>query len=206
MKKLSILLGITALMGLVLWANPVSAAHSEDTADRTVTLETESVPGTVGDATVTISGTGYAGVGVYIIACPGAEGDADTVTAATGAAFCPGIVGVVFTGTPGLTVADDGSWSFDYTFPVIQTDIDAGAMVITVGQAADLAGTFAERVLVTIEAAPDAPAPATPTTTPPSENLARTGVESGLIAISGVSVILAGLLFAGIGRRLRKNS
>lgn len=203
MKKIFAIFAITAMVGVFFWASPVNAAHDAATAGQSVSTSPSWLPATVGTVTVTLSGTGYDGAaqGVYIVSCPGANGDADEVTAATASALCPGIATVVFAANVPTSEISGGAWSFDLEIDVTQEVIDAGAFVVTVGHALDLAGMFSERIILSVvdSSGDDAPAATG------GDDLANTGVESQLLLIIGGSIVLAGLAFAGLGRRFRRS-
>ena len=192
MKKFLGILGTAAVGSLLLiWSSPVSAQQT------TATATPSSVPAETGTVTLTISGTGFAGQqGVYISPCPGANGDADSITAANAAVLCPTIGMDVFNTNTGITLADDGTFTTEFEVTITQSDIDAGALVLAVGATLDLAGTYAARIILQIDS-PAAPPPV-------EEPLATTGVGSTTVAIIAGSIVVAGLMLAAVSRRLKR--
>ena len=220
MKKVKYLglLGIVGLLALLFWASPASTQDGG-----TVVTEPTSVPAVVGDVDVTFIGTNLPAsvTQVAIVPCPGAGGDETTITAGNAISFCPTILNFLAAGNGDVT---DGSLSATISIPITQADIDAGALALTVAQAPLGAGNPSWPVAVAIgETAAaestdtDAGADATEGTdvdepqaqssedADDGEDLADTGIESGMLALIGASVLIAGVLFAGLGRRLRKN-
>lgn len=197
MKKILAILGLTTIMA-VFWAAPVSAQMPGAVTADPASLE---VTGP-GDYDVTFNGSDWGMDGLYYAPCPGALGDAEGITATSAPGQCPTIVTVIFASN---ITASGGSFSSTQSVTIRQEDIDAGAIVFAFGEANDLSGASAFRVTlpITTAGAGDTAEPTT-TDTDTGGELPRTGVESGLLVIIGAGVILAGLLLAGVGRRLRR--
>jgi len=223
LKRLLVLAGVVALVG-VLWASPAAA----DGHLPSITLDPASVPAEAGDVTVTITGANWSEPSpFFIVACPGAAGDPAaplTLTAAPEAiAMCPDLM------ASALAVQwDDGSFTTEWTTAITQADIDAGGLVIMAGWlSVDTLSSpeeFASIALLSIgveEEPMDEPAEEepmddagdeeqmddmgdeAPMDDPGEKELPVTGHESGLLAIVGASILVAGLLVIGAGRRVR---
>ena len=196
MKLAKIFAGLAVLGFLALWAAPAQAQEQAITVD----------PPTVdaaGPAEFTVVGSGYpAGETVFVLACPGAEGDPSTVTADSAPTICD------LEGMQQPAAEDDGSFNV-----TISAEVPEVGLVIVASTSG--ATQFPSHV-VTVdggeEATPEATAEATPeaTETPtetPTEtatttSMPETGGESGVLAIVGASIVIAGFLFVGLGRRL----
>ena len=202
MKKTShlktlLILGITAVAGLLIFAAaPVSAQGGP-----TIKADPQFVPAEVGTHNVTINGTGWTGApqGLTVTACHGvAGGDPENLpTSLAGLQqACSTLTDDSGRGNP----AADGTWSYDLVVNVTQQDIDNESIVILAGElqegsewtAIDSLGVGDQR---------EEPEPVAATGT-----MADTGVDSGLVAIVGVSILVAGLLAVGLGRHLRKRA
>ena len=210
-KRIFVLAGVVALMGL-LWATPAAADSHQS-----ITLDPTSVPAVEGDVTITVTGADWTEpVPFFITACPGAQGDPDAiVTTVDALSMCPAITGAV------QTVAfDGGSFTTEITVTITQDDIDAGALVILAGWLSASASSedAAAAVLVIAdeeEPAPrsrwtsrlprslDEPAAEEPAAEEPADEMPDTGAESNLLVVVGASILAAGLLMAGAGRRVR---
>ena len=222
------LAGIVGLLTLLFWVSSPASAQ-----DGTVVTEPTSVPAVVGDVDVTFIGTNLPAsvTQVAIVPCPGAGGDETTITAGNAISFCPTILNFLAAGNGDVT---DGSLSVTISIPITQADIDAGALALTVAQAPLAAGNPSWPVAVAIGGtaaaeedtdAGEAEEEGTDTdedvdaeegtdidepVAEPLEDdddgaaLADTGLESGLLAVAGISIVVAGLLFAGFSRRIRK--
>jgi len=189
MRKL-VLLGAAASLvaGLFLVATPVSAQ-----GEQAISADPAFVPAEAGDYTVTITGTGWVGApaGLFLTACTGApDGDAANVTADNALAVCPLLIPSVGRGNPDA----DGNWSFDLSVTVDDAAIANGSIAILAGELAAGSPWTASTNLVVGEPA------AEPVAEEPA--LADTGVESGMLAVIGGSVLVAGMLALGLGRRL----
>ena len=178
-KRLFVLTGVVALMGL-LWATPAVADSHQS-----ITLDPASVPAVEGDVTITVTGADWTEpVPFFITACPGAQGDptaiVDTVAALT---MCPNIAG-----DSRAVAFDGGSFTTEITVTITQGDIDAGGVVILAGwlSASASPATAADAILTIAD-----------------EELPDTGAESSLLLIVGAGVLAAGLLVVGAGRRVR---
>ena len=221
-KRIFVLAGVVALMGL-LWATPAAADSHQS-----ITLDPTSVPAVEGDVTITVTGADWTEpVPFFITACPGAQGDptviADTVAALS---MCPTITGAVQ-----VVAWDAGSFTTEVTVPITQGDIDAGGLVILAGwlsatpppyaaaavlvivdeeAAAAAEAAAAEAAAAEAAAAEAAAAEAAAAEAADAEAAAEaddempdTGAESNLLVVVGAAILAAGLLLAGAGRRVR---
>lgn len=142
MKKIIAILGFTVLLA-VFWASPASAQ-----TPGTVTSDPTTIPLTEpGSIDVIFTGSDWGVAALYYAACPGALGDAASLTPATAPVSCPTVTTVIFASN--LT-AVDGAFTETITLDIRQEDIDAGAIVIGFGQAFDLTGDTAFRLTVPI--------------------------------------------------------
>ena len=198
-KRIFVLAGVVALMGL-LWATPAAADHHHS-----ITLDPTSVPAVEGDITITVTGVDWTEPAPFFItACAGAEGDptviVDTVAALS---MCPTITGAV------QTVAwDGGSFTTEVTVTITQGDIDVGALVILAGwlsATASPADTAAAILVIADEEEPAAEEPAAEESMDDTaaDEMPVTGAESNLLVVVGASILAAGLLVTGAGRRVR---
>ena len=183
-KRLFVLTGLVALMGL-LWATPAVADNHQS-----ITLDPASVPAVEGDVTITVTGADWTEpVPFFITACSGAQGDptaiADTISAL---AMCPTITGDIR-----AVAFDGGSFTTEITVTITQGDIDVGGLVIFAGWLSTSATS--EDAAAAILAIADEPTA--------EEELPVTGAESSLLLIVGAGVLAAGLLVVGAGRRVR---
>lgn len=213
-KRLLVVAGVVALMGL-LWGSPVSA----DGHLPSITLDPASVPPETGDVTLTITGANWSEpTPFFIVACPGAAGDPVaplTLTSAPEAiAMCPDLMAAVVP-----VEWDDGSFTTEWTTTITQADIDNGGLVIMAGWlSVDTLSAPEEFATVGLLAIVEPPAEEEPMEEEPMEEepmdeapmddgaadeMPVTGHESGLLAIVGASVLVAGLLVIGTGRRVR---
>ena len=211
-KRLFVLTGVVALMGL-LWATPAVADSHQS-----ITVDPASVPAVEGDVTITVTGADWTEpVPFFITACPGAQGDptviVDTVAAIT---MCPNIAG-----DSRAVAFDGGSFTTEITVTITQDDIDAGGLVVLAGwlSASASPATAAAAILAiadepmddmddeaTDDEATDDEATddeATDDEATDDEELPDTGAESSLLLIVGAGVLAAGLLVVGAGRRVR---
>ena len=190
--KLLIVIVAAALLGI--FAVPAAAQDGQ-------TLESD--PPSVdaaGEHTVTINGSGFTIIPIFVLPCPGAEGD----IAAASQENCD---------TSNLTTATpdaDGNFSVEVTYEIPEvglvvsageaTGAESAATVITVGdgggegEAEEDAEEAVEEAEEDVEEAEEAEVTA---------ELAQTGSESGLIAIIAVSVIAAGAMIFMLGRKAR---
>lgn len=215
LKRLLVLAGVMALIGM-LWASPAAA----DGHLPTITIDPDTVPAEVGDVTVTISGANWTEPSpFFIVACPGAAGDPDAPyslsTAPEAIAMCPDLM------ASALPVEwDDGSFTTEWTVGITQADIDIGGLVIMAGWLStdtlsdpeanatvgllNIGEAEEEPMDEPAEEEPmDEPAEEEPTDDTGEEELPVTGHDSGLLAIVGASILAAGLLVIGAGRRVR---
>ena len=218
-KRLLVLAGVVALVSM-LWASPAAA----DGHLPTITLDPASVPAEVGDVTITITGANWTEpTPFFIAACPGAGGDPTApLTLSTlpeAMAMCPNLTSAVV-----VVTWDDGSFTTEWTAPITQADIDVGALVILAGWlSTDTLADPEAFATVGLLAIADPPAEEEPMEEPAAEEepmddtgeeesmddmgdeeeLPVTGHESGLLAIVGASILAAGLLVIGAGRRVR---
>ena len=216
-KRLFVLTGVVALMGL-LWATPAAADSHQS-----ITVDPASVPAVEGDVTITVTGADWTEpVPFFITACPGAQGDptviVDTVAAIT---MCPNIAG-----DSRAVAFDGGSFTTEITVTITQGDIDAGGLVILAGwlSASASPATAAAAILaIADEPMDDMDDEATDDEAAGEESmddeaageesmddeamddeeLPVTGAESSLLLIVGAGVLAAGLLVVGAGRRVR---
>ena len=198
-KRIFVLAGVVALMGL-LWATPAAADHHQS-----ITLDPTSVPAVEGDVTITVTGVDWTEPAPFFItACPGAEGDptvvVDTVAALS---MCPTITGAV------QTVAwDGGSFTTEVTVTITQGDIDVGALVILAGWLSATASPADTAAAILVIADVEEPAAEEPAAEESMDDTAAdempvTGAESNLLVVVGASILAAGLLVTGAGRRVR---
>ena len=224
-KRLFVLAGVVALMGL-LWATPVVA----DSHLPSITLDPSSVPAEEGDVTIAVSGSNWAEpTPFYITACTEAKGDPSPLVDVAGVlANC-----LTITGDFRDVTWDNGSFTTEVTFTITQDEIDAGGLVILAGWLS--ASATSEDAAVAILAIADEPAAEEPAAEEPAaeepaaeepaaeetmdeepaaeepmddgamddEELPDTGAESSLLLIVGASILAAGLLVVGTGRRVR---
>ena len=209
-KRIFVLAGVVALMGL-LWATPAAADSHQS-----ITVDPASVPAVEGDVTITVTGADWTEPAPFFItACPGAGGDptviVDTVAALS---MCPTITGAVQ-----VVTWDGGSFTTEVTVTITQGDIDAGALVILAGwlsataSSADAAAavlTFVDEAAeaaaaeaAEAAAAEAAEAAAAEAAAEAADEMPVTGAESNLLVVVGASILAAGLLMAGAGRRVR---
>ncbi len=223
-KRLLVLAGMMALIGLV-WAAPASA----DSHTPSITLDPASVPAEVGDVTITVSGSNWTEPAPFFItACPGAAGDAAAPYSLTSApeaiAMCPNLM------ASALSVEwDDGSFSTEWTVTITQAEIDVGALVVMAGWlSVDTLSAPEEFATVAVLTIGDPPAEEEPAAEEPAEEepmddgaeeemddgaeepmddgaeeMPVTGSESSLLVVVGASILAAGLLVVGAGRRVR---
>ena len=216
-KRIFVLAGVVALMGL-LWATPAAADSHQS-----ITVDPASVPAVEGDVTITVTGADWTEpVPFFITACPGAQGDptaiVDTVAALS---MCPTITGDIR-----AVAFDGGSFTTEVTVTITQDDIDAGALVILAGwlSASASSADAAAAVLVIVDEAAEAAAAeaaaeeaaaeaaeaaaaeaaaAEEAAAAAADEMPVTGAESNLLVVVGASILAAGLLVAGAGRRVR---
>ncbi len=216
------LIGTIGLLALLFWVTAPGASAQDDAA---IELSPSSTAAEVGDVEITISGSGFADSGrVYVVVCPGAEGDPDFVVSSGNATTaCTNVIGA-FGGTSDLGVftPTNGIFSESTTVSITQEDIDNGGLYILVGTVSSLTGPSAGAVLSIEDSSADTDTDSSGDADAEEEEmdddeemddeemddestgLADTGVESGLLAVAGISVVIAGLLFAGLSRRIRK--
>lgn len=224
LKRLFVLAGVMALVGM-LWASPAAA----DGHLPSITLDPASVPAEAGSVTVTVTGANWSEPSpFFIVGCPGAAGDPMaplTLSSAPEAiAMCPNLM------ASALPVEwDDGSFTAEWTTEITQADIDVGALVVLAGWlSVDTLSNPEEYATVAVLAigVEEEPAAEEPVEEPAAEEpaeeepmddmgdeepmddmgdeeLPATGHESGLLAIVGVGILVAGLLAIGAGRRVR---
>ncbi|MCY3785270.1 MAG: LPXTG cell wall anchor domain-containing protein [bacterium] len=224
LKRLFALAGVVALIG-VLWASPAAA----DGHLPSITLDPAAVPAEEGAVTVTVSGANWTEPSpFFIVACPGAAGDPTAPLALSSApeaiAMCPDLMASAV-----AVEWDDGGFATEWTTTITGADIDNGALVILAGwlsvdtlsdpEEYATVGVLAIGAEEPMEEPPaeepmDEPAeepmddpvdePAEePMDDPGSEELPATGHESGLLVVVGASILAAGLLVIGAGRRVR---
>ena len=206
LKRLLVLAGVVALTGL-LWGAPVSA----DGHLPSITVDPASVPAEAGDVTISVTGANWdPPTPFFITACNGAAGDPTVLVSVVEVlAMCPTIT------SDGRQVDwADGGFTTEVTVTIGQDDVDAGALVILAGWLSASASTNPEdgHFAITVLAIADMPAEEEPMDEPAAEEpmdetgdeeLPVTGHESGLLAIVAASVLVAGLLVIGAGRRVR---
>lgn len=177
MKKIILALVVAAgLMGL-----SIAPAAAQD---QTLTVDPGSVEA-AGEYEFTVVGEGFT-VPVFLLPCPGAEGDPAALATGEAADLCD-----TSKLTP-VTPDDAGRWEATVTYEVG----DSGLVLV----AGDQAQTNSAVGVVTVGAAEEAPAEEAPAEEA-EEPLANTGVESGLLAIIGLSVALAGAMILFESRR-----
>ena len=224
MKKFAIIAGAMAMAGALFLASPVSAQDNEAI---TAVLND--------DGSATVSGTGWEGApNLYVTICKGADPSAGPegnygITAANAVQVCADIMTDGFSTNPDR--GDGGTTTYiisadkvgevpEAGYVILQGEFAAGSdwsatTVLTAGGAEE---EEAEDPEDPDEEAAEEEAPAEgaggeedPMTeeSPMDEaegTMAETGAESGLLAVIGVSVLLAGLFAVGIGRRFAKRS
>ena len=181
MKKFAIIAGAMALAGALFLASPVSAQDNEAI---TAVLND--------DGSATVSGTGWEGAPtLYVTVCKGADPSASAadnygITAGNATQVCQDIM------TDGFATDPERG--------------DGGTTTYTIS--ADKVGEVPEEgyVILQGEFAAGSDWSATTILTAGADTMADTGAESGLLAVIGVSVLLAGLFAVGIGRRFAKRS
>lgn len=222
MKKFVIIAGIMAMAGAVFLASPVSAQDNEAI---TAVLND--------DGSATVTGTGWEGApNLYVTICKGADPTAEGggITAANAIQACQDLMADGFATNPER--GDGGTTT--YTIPaskvgevpeagyvILQGEFAAGSpwsavTVLTAGGddmgdddmggddgGDDMSGgdDMAEGAGGDDMSGGDDMAGDMGTMT-----MANTGSESGLLAVIGVSILLAGLFAVGLGRRFAKRS
>lgn len=220
MKKFVIIAGMLAMAGAIFLASPASAQDNEAI---TAVLND--------DGSVTVTGTGWEGApNLYVTLCKGADPTAEGggITAGNATSLCPDIMTDGFStnpergdgGTTTYTIPADkvgevpeagyvilqgefasgSDWSATTVVKAAAEEepMDEGAggdddMDEDMNQTDDMSETMADDM-------DDDTASQTVTT------MANTGSESGLLAVIGVSILLAGLFAVGLGRRITKRS
>lgn len=186
MKKLALIATVAMAAMLLLVAAPASAQEGES-----ISADPASLPAEAGSYDVTITGSGWVGApdGLFVSVCSGAEGgDSATIDATNALTVCPTLVVDGGRGSPD----GDGNFSYDLSVTVDDAAIANGQIAILAGE---LAAGSPWSAGVNIAVGADDMA---------DDMMADTGTESGLIAIIGASVLLAGLFAVGLGRRLHK--
>lgn len=174
---------------LSVWAAPAYAQ------DASITVEPPTVE-TEGPVDLTVVGAGFpAGDTVFVFACPGAEGDPTMVSSDNATSLCD------IAGLQQPTADDSGGFTADIT-----SDVPASGLVILAStQDSSVRADHVVTVGAADEPAPTAPPEESPQPTPePEPELARTGGESGMMAIIGVSIVIGGLLLVGMSKRLSR--
>ena len=182
MKKFAIIAGAMAMAGALFLASPVSAQDNEAI---TAVLND--------DGSATVSGTGWEGApALYVTVCKGADpsaGEAGNygITAGNATQVCQDIMTDGFATDPER--GDGGTTTYTISADKVGEVPEEGYVIL---QGEFAAGSdWSATTILTAGAA---------------EEMADTGAESGLLAVIGVSVLLAGLFAVGIGRRFAKRS
>ena len=183
MKKFVIIAGAMAMAGALFLASPVSAQDNEAI---TATLND--------DGSATVTGTGWEDApNLYVTICKGADPSAEDggITAGNATQVCQDIMTDGFATNPDR--GDGGTTSYTISADKVGEVPDEGYVI--------LQGEFSA----------DSDWSATTVLTAGGDDMgedmmADTGSESGLLAVIGVSVLLAGLFAIGIGRRFAKRS
>ena len=183
MKKIAIIAGAMALAGALFLASPVSA---QDGPSMSATLNE--------DGSATVTGTGWEGArenGIFLTVCRGADVTAEEpVTADNALAACSSLIPDSASQNP--AIAEDGTWTHDLTADQVgETPVVAIIGCLPLGCTDNSASTVIQEAVAQEAVA---------------QEMADTGAESGLLAVIGVSVLLAGLFAVGIGRRFAKRS
>ena len=97
---------------------------------------------------------------------------------------------------------DNGSFTTEVTFTITQAEIDAGGLVILAGWLSTSA-TSEDAAVAILTIADEEPAAEEPAAEEPAAEMPVTGAESNLLVVVGASILAAGLLLAGAGRRVR---
>lgn len=172
---------------LVGFAAPASAQD-----EPTLTVDPPSVDA-AGSHDFTVTGTNFKPVPGFLLPCPGAEGDLETMAGGDPAALCD--LSNLFS----YIVDDDGGWSAEVTY-----DVPAEGLVMAAG---DQGGENAAATLVTIG---DSPAAETTdaddgdadddAAASGGEDLAETGIETAALFIFGATIVIAGYMIIRYGR------
>ena len=229
MKKIAIIAGAMALAGALFIASPASADGHEPAISATLNEDgSATVTGT--------GWSGSPDAGLFVTVCPGADVTSDEpVTQGNALVVCPTLV-TPDSGANNPTVDDDGAWTFELTAAAVGTVPETGVVILTgclpLGCTSHSAFTVLTAGAAEEPAAEEEePADEQPeaegaggdedgtmtdgdgtmtdgdgTMTDGDGMMADTGSESGLLAVIGVSVLLAGLFAVGIGRRFAKRS
>ena len=227
MKKIAIIAGAMALAGALFIASPASADGHEPTISATLNDD--------GSATVTGTGwSGAPAAGLFVTVCSGADVTSDEpVTAGNALVVCPTLI-APDSGANNPTVDDDGAWTFELTAAAVGTVPETGVVILTgcLPLGCTSHSAFTVLTAAAAEEAEEEPADEQPEAEgaggeeemeeaepmdgeeemeeaepmDEAEEMADTGAESGLLAVIGVSVLLAGLFAVGIGRRFAKRS
>ena len=206
MRRASLLIVAMAVALLGLFAVPAAAQDGP-----AITIEPASVDA-AGEATVTVTGSGWSSGAVFVLKCAGAEGSLEQYEE-LGAAACD-----TNDLTP-VTADADGAFTTELTVEVPETGIvvaagnaaqtESAAAVISVGGGEgeeggeEAAEEEAEAAEEDAEAAEEDAEAAEEEAETAEAELASTGSESGLYAIIAIAVIAAGAMVVGLGRKAR---
>ena len=169
------------MIGLALAIVAVLAAPAAAQEAPTITSDVTNVEA-AGEHEFTITGAGWtAAPPIFVLPCVGATTIAEMIAA--GADACD--IASLEAATP-----EDGAFEV-----VVVYDVPAEGMCISAG---DVATTEVAAVCITVGAAEEGAAEEGPAE---EEELADTGVESGLLAIIGLAVVGAGVMTVGYTRR-----
>lgn len=188
MKKLALIATVAMAAMLLMVAAPASAQEGES-----ISASPASLPAEAGSYDVTITGSGWAGApdGLFVTVCSGAEGgDSANIDATNALTACPTLVVDGGKGNPG----GGDSFTAEISVTVDDAAIANGQIAILAGEL-QAGSPWSAGVSIAVGAAAGG-----------DDMMADTGAESGLIAIIGASVLLAGLFAVGLGRRLHKRS
>lgn len=223
MKKFVIIAGMLAMAGAIFLASPASAQDNEAI---TAVLND--------DGSVTVTGTGWEGApNLYVTLCKGADPTAEGggITAGNAITVCQDLMADGFATNPER--GDGGTTTF--TIPADKVgEVPEAGYVILQGEFAsgsDWSATTVVKAAAEEEpeeegAGGDEDMDDMNQTDDMSETMdddmddsmddemasetvstmANTGSESGLLAVIGVSILLAGLFAVGLGRRITKRS
>lgn len=186
---------LAATVFLAMMVGFAAPAGAQD--DPTLTVEPASVE-EAGSQEFTVTGSNFKPVPGFLLPCPGAEGDLETMADGDPAALCD--LSNLFS----YTVDDDGTWMATVTY-----EVPEGGLVIAAG---DQGGENAAATLVAVGDAPatsadaddaaadDAGADDGDAADDTGDELAETGIETAALFIFGATIVIAGYMIIRYGR------